>query len=381
MKSLGRIMLTILLCTAGVLAFVFLAGKLEAPAEKESLAVSAPEETAAVQTEPVLQTQPAETAPLETVPPVTEMQMAESSVPRYYQTDYPYIKFGNGTMATSGCSVTCLAMVATYLTEQEYTPDQLAYHFGSYGKNNIERLEYGNAQMQLPVTRTENILDVLQALRSGKVAVAMMDDESLFTSTQHFIVLAGVNEKGKFIVHDPMEPNITNADAYARGGYENGFGEHDLMRGFSGAWIYDKAAMPEEPFLFDVQKLEQEKNRYDGYILTDEDNHTLACFVWAEGRDKSQLLQQAMVEVVLNRVVSPDYPNTVRDVIYHTEFYRAVPAMEGMLEGPDFPQYIAVTSAMYGPYVLPKDVCFYSEWEVGKEVWGELEGYTFAKAR
>lgn len=326
-------------------------------------------------------TTPQATEPIQIfIPETIPERIAVHTVPRYYQTDYPYIKFGNGTIATSGCSITCLAMVATYLTDQTYTPPQMAYHFGSYGKTNIERLDYGLSQMQLPYQRSENIQEVLQALRSGKVVIAMMDEESVFTSEQHFIVLAGINEAGKFVVNDPMENNYTDADVHIRNAYDNGFEDYHLSQGFSGAWIFDKGNMPENPFLFDASLPEQQTNRYEGYTLPDEDIYMLACFVWAEAGKESLEVQQAVAEVVLNRLISDQYPNTVRDVIYQTEFYRAVNTMSKWGEE-NFDPYIAVNTAMYGPYVLPEDICFYSEWEKGTDEWGKLGSYVFFRRR
>lgn len=355
-------------------------------ADRQPETVSAPEEAVAA-TEVREETLPAETEtlPLERVPEETEVFLtAENSgyeaIPRYYQTDYPYIKFGNGTMATSGCSVTCLAMMATYLTEVEYTPPQMAYHFGSYGKTNIERLDHGIARMGLPYTRTENIQEVLQALRSGKVAIVMMDDESFFTTEQHFIVLAGMTEDGKFIVNDPMETNYRDGDLHIKDGYDNGFADFYLTQGFSGGWIFDKAAMPEDYVPFDASMPEQQENRYQGYTLTGDDIYTLACFVWAEAREEPPEVKQAVAEVVLNRLMSEKYPSTVRAVIHKTEFYRAVDAM-ARIDEPGLEQYIAVDTAMYGPYILPQDICFYSQWEKGEEEWGKLGSYTFYRTR
>ena len=355
-------------------------------ANRQPETVSAPEEAVAA-TEVREETLPAETEtlPLERVPEETEVFLAAENsgyeaIPRYYQTDYPYIKFGNGTMATSGCSVTCLAMMATYLTEVEYTPPQMAYHFGSYGKTNIERLDHGIARMGLPYTRTENIQEVLQALRSGKVAIVMMDDESFFTTEQHFIVLAGMTEDGKFIVNDPMETNYRDGDLHIKDGYDNGFADFYLTQGFSGGWIFDKAAMPEDYVPFDASMPEQQENRYQGYTLTGDDIYTLACFVWAEAREEPPEVKQAVAEVVLNRLMSEKYPSTVRAVIHKTEFYRAVDAMS-RIDEPGLEQYIAVDTAMYGPYILPEDICFYSQWEKGEEEWGKLGSYTFYKER
>ena len=363
-----------------ILTIAWLLGGSLLLAKQEKSSQSIPEATK--MTHPIVETTlTPETEEVQPLPTETiSVKTAIDTVPLYYQTDYPYIKFGNGTIATSGCSVTCLAMVATYLTDQEYTPPQMAHHFGSYGKTNIERLDFGLSQMQLPYQRSENIQEVLQALRSGKVVIAMMDEESVFTTEQHFIVLAGMNETGKFLVNDPMETNYINADVHIRNAYNNGFEDYHLSRGFSGAWIFDKRDMPEEPFLFDASLPEQQANRYNGYTLPDEDIYMLACFVWAEAGMESLEVQQAVAEVVLNRLVSDQYPNTVRDVIYQTEFYRAVNTMSKWGEE-NFDPYIAVNTAMYGPYILPEDICFYSDWEKGQEVWGQLGKYTFSKHR
>jgi len=364
-----------------VLTLVLVLGSclLLAKGEKEASPVPVMETTAA--TEAVEQTLPLETQPPETAP--QQIQAEEKhydTVPKYYQTDYPYIKFGNGTMETSGCSVTCLAMVATYLTDQEYTPPQMAYHFGNYGKTNIERLDYGIAQMQLPYVRTENIQDVLQAGREGKVAILMMDEESVFTTEQHFIVMAGMTDDGKYIINDPFGHNYKDAPVHVKNAYDNGFEDFYLKQGFSGGWIFDKNAMGEDPFLYDASMPEQQENRYEGYTLTGEDIYTLACFAWAEARDEAPIVQQAVVEVVLNRLVSEDYPDTVQGILKKTELYRAVGAM-AKVDEPEPDQYIAVNSAMFGPYVLPEDVCFYSDWEKGEDIWGQLGKFTFAKKR
>ena len=68
------------------------------------------------------------------------------------------------------------------------------------------------------------------------------------------------------------------------------------------------------------------------------------------------------------------------DVIRKTEFYRAADAMS-RIDEPGLEQYLAVDAAMYGPYILPQDICFYSAWEKGEGQWGQLGSYTFYKAR
>ena len=84
------------------------------------------EETTPV-TEPI-ETEPVETVPKETVPTAHEDYMG---VPYYFQTDYPDTPYGKfGTVSTHGCGITSLAMVATYLLDEELPPDVLAERYG-----------------------------------------------------------------------------------------------------------------------------------------------------------------------------------------------------------------------------------------------------------
>ncbi len=373
-----RIWLAVLLA-AIILAAVF-SGE-SAPAETElpletEVPTTAVPETAETTAPTVETTAPPETLPPETLPPETEPEKIRYDyVPLYFQTDYPDVAFGKGTIATSGCSITCLAMVATYLTDQEYTPPQLAHHFGSYGETNIDRLNYGIQQMQLPCSYTYDADETLQAVRDGQVAIALMGETSIFTTEQHFIVITGMGEYGKFTVNDPMEANYTGS-RHMKESFATGFSHIDLRAGFSGAWIFDKAAMPAEPFLFDASLPQPRATRYAGYTLAENDIYTLACFAWAEAREEEPAVQQAVVEVVLNRILSPEYPNTLWEVLENSELSRSLEAMAQAGE-PALEYYLAVDAAIYGPYVLPEDICFYSQWETGTDLWGTLGNYFF----
>lgn len=369
------------LLAALVLTAVFWAqtGKPDLVAAPETLPVTVPEtrETTVPTEAPTL---PPETLPPETLPPETEPEKIRfDSVPLYFQTDYPDVPFGNGTIATSGCSITCLAMVATYLTDQEYTPPQLAHAFGSYGDSHMERLNYGIEQMQLPCRFTYNVEETLQAVRDGSVAIALMGETSIFTSSQHFIAITGMGEYGKFLVNDPLEANYTGS-RHMKESFATGFSHIDLRAGFSGGWIFHKDDMPSDPFLFDGTLPEPRASRYEGYELTDEDIYTLACFVWAEAREEAPEVKQAVAEVMLNRIVSADYPDTLWGNLEETELGRALEAMEQM-EEPGLEQYLAVDAAMYGPYILPEDICFFVQGETGTDPWGTLGSYSFFPSR
>ena len=333
---------------------------------------------------PVPQPTAAETTvPTETLPPETQVPtIAETqperrtydTVPLFYQTDYPYIKFGDGTIATSGCSMTCLSMVATYMTDHEYTPDQLVYHFGKYGKTNVERLEYAAQQLGLPYEKNFDWRETQKALEEGKVAIVMENDRSPFTTGQHFIVLSGLTDDGLVIVKDPFEPNYSSE--LLMDGFLGGFHEYTITSGYSGSWVFDKSEMPENPELYDARKPQQPETRYVGYELPEEDIYTLACLAWVQARNQPEEVQQAVLEVILNRLVSDEYPNTVDKVLWWSETFGSVYYLQNAK--PEPAQYRAVTAAMYGRYVLPKDVLYYAPWQIGGEVWGQVGDYWFA---
>ena len=333
---------------------------------------------------PVPQPTAAETTvPTETLPPETQVPtIAETqperrtydTVPLFYQTDYPYIKFGDGTIATSGCSMTCLSMVATYMTDHEYTSDQLVYHFGKYGKTNVERLEYAAQQLGLPYEKNFDWRETQKALEEGKVAIVMENDRSPFTTGQHFIVLSGLTDDGLVIVKDPFEPNYSSE--LLMDGFLGGFHEYTITSGYSGSWVFDKSEMPENPELYDARKPQQPETRYVGYELPEEDIYTLACLAWVQARNQPEEVQQAVLEVILNRLVSDEYPNTVDKVLWWSETFGSVYYLQNAK--PEPAQYRAVTAAMYGPYVLPRDVLYYAPWQIGGEVWGQVGDYWFA---
>lgn len=363
-KKIGVLALLVMILLPVALA------ALQQPGETEE---TVPQTTEPIQTVPVpTQTEPAETQPAETVLP-TVPQLHFDQVPHYFQTDYPYVKFGSDTMATSGCSMTCLAMVASYLTDHAYMPDELAYHFENSGKNNVERIDNGSTLLGLPHEKVFDWRLVRQGLEEGKVAIVMVGERSRFTTGQHFIVATGLNERGKVMVNDPAGYNYANE--YLSEGFENGFEDYDLTNGFSGAWIYDKQAVPENMELLDTSLPRKPETRYVGYPLPEEDVYTLASFAWAEARDQSEEVQQAILETILNRMMTPDYPDTVDKVIRYTELRRNTNAMSRAEPGYD--SYRAVTAAVYGPYVLPMDVLHYSRETGNPQAWGQLGSYSF----
>lgn len=129
----------------------------------------------------------------------------------YYQTDYsdvPYSDFG--TIATYGCGPTSLAMVLTYLLDEEITPVETAQKgynsevnytckkgtYFSYFGAMADEYQVECNQMN---TTESNIID---NLNDGKTLILSMS-KGHFTKSGHFIVVRGLDDDGKAVVADP----------------------------------------------------------------------------------------------------------------------------------------------------------------------------------
>lgn len=294
-------------------------------------------------------------------------------IPQYYQSDYPAILYGNGTIATSGCSITSIAMVATYLTGYQYMPDELAYYFGGRAENNMARLELASEALGLPYEKPKNWHYTLAELEKGKVAIVLVNENSPFTESQHFIVLTGMTEDGRIMVNDPFQPNYEKWDL--KQGFDIGFDQSVICMGYEGAWVYDKSEIPEDILRYVEEEPTREGLRYPDIELSIAEKQLIARVVWAEARGECAEGQQAVAEVVLNRMASENFPDTLKSVIFGEGQFRSVPYLEDAQPGQA--QYTAVDNAINGPYVLPEDVVYFATSATNDNVWGTIGGHIF----
>lgn len=145
-------------------------------------------------------------------------------IPYYTQGGAPWsaLPFGGGNIGSSGCSITSLAMVVSYLTagtdrDNWVFPsdirDEIIKHTGNYNTFYV-----GNGQSwsimsavagYYGLTCSEiSSASIVSALAQGK-PVIMSCKPGEFTSTGHFIVLTGLTEDGYITVNDP---NSSHAD-------------------------------------------------------------------------------------------------------------------------------------------------------------------------
>ena len=335
-----------------------------------------PAETEYLPTEPVPE-EAQEPEPEEMIPEETEEIPAEPEderfFPDYTLDEYGDIMYGSGTIKDNGCSVCCMAVAATYLTGHQYFPDELAGWFGAKAENNVDRIRYMANALHLPMTEAENYNFVKEALWEGKIVIQLMNSKSLFTKSQHFILLKGFNSDGKIMVYDPSNSNRSNW--YLADKFENGFTTDEICWGYDGAFILDPAAMPEDPFIYEEPVREYVEPRYEGLKLTDEETTLLARLIYVEARGECEDGQQAIAEVVLNRITSGLFGNSLTNLI--NDESRFVPRKLLKEAKPGQAQYEAIDRALYGPYVLPKEVMFYGRVRTTDSVWGNIGAHIF----
>lgn len=316
---------------------------------------------------------PAETTFPITIPAETEApKIIIEEVPQYFQNDYPNEPYGADTLEISGSSMTALAMVATYLTDHEYYPDQIADYLAHFSGGHYQRLEYGSDFLQLSWKRAANIHEALAGVNEGKVAIFMLNQKSIFSWKDHFIVVTSVNENGKYTVLDPDREHYDLAPL--KNAFDVGFSQGDLLLGYTAAWLYDKSEMPEDPFIYEPEQ-PPEESRYGNLLLTNEEKLLMAKLIYMEAGSEPFEGQQAVAEVILNRLVSGRFQSTVHNIIFAENQFEAVPYLDKAK--PDYTQLKAIEQAQYGPYVLPEDVVFYAKFMVNDNLWGKIGEHYF----
>ena len=160
-----------------------------------------------------------------------------SPVPQYFQTVYTD-RFSVGTIQSAGCGITSLSMVASYLFDEEITPDEMLIY--DQGPNPAAAMEAGIEDLKLNCKTWYGdaaIANLDAALDAGKIVIALHQSGSYFTKSGHFLVMAGKNPDGSYIVNDPNMANYYNPRLVD--GFTNGFPREDVIAGLVGIYIFD----------------------------------------------------------------------------------------------------------------------------------------------
>lgn len=116
-------------------------------------------------------------------------------------------------------------------------------------------------------------------------------------------------------------------------------------------------------------------SQYAAISLTTEEIDLLAKIVWLEARGESFEGQQAVVEVVFNRMLSEYFPDTLTEVIYEKNQFSTAGLVH--TADPGNTQYAAIEAALNGPNILPLEVVFFSRAAQNDQVWGTIGNHVF----
>lgn len=120
---------------------------------------------------------------------------------------------------------------------------------------------------------------------------------------------------------------------------------------------------------------EEPESRY-APISADE-RELIARVVYLEARGEPAEGQQAVAEVILNRVAAENFPDRIADVIHqeNPQQFTTAPYIDKAEPGAE--QYAAVDAALYGEPVLPLDVVYFSREPGNGNLWGIIGGHSF----
>lgn len=156
------------------------------------------------------------------------------------QQDYEAYYGPNRTVSSHGCGLTCFAMVATYLTDELQSPNDLGprYHYYSAPSGTDRTLfSVGPAEMGFMLAKRSYSADeAMAALENGQVVISLQRG-GIFTQGGHYLVLAGLTEDGKIIVLDPNIYNYRNGPIM-EDGFANGFERRYVTGNAEVYWIY-----------------------------------------------------------------------------------------------------------------------------------------------
>ena len=108
--------------------------------------------------------------------------------------------------------------------------------------------------------------------------------------------------------------------------------------------------------------------------ITAEERELLARVVYAESNTETLEGQIAVAQVVLNRVRSESFPDTVSEVIYQERQFSTAPILSRVT--PNETNYEAVDAA-FETEVVPYDVLYFSRGAENDRVWGRIGAHVF----
>lgn len=126
-------------------------------------------------------------------------------IPLYLQQDYPKTMYGGFKITTNGCGITSMAMLASYMADDELTPPEMCARYGNYShRNGTDGMIFNYEPAVMGFYLREKTYDprvAKAALEEGQVVISIQHP-GYWTRGGHYIVCESINEEGLVQVRD-----------------------------------------------------------------------------------------------------------------------------------------------------------------------------------
>jgi len=137
-------------------------------------------------------------------------QQQGNRLPLYKQWDdnWQDVPFSQGTLGTSGCAPTSMAMAMSWATGKYINPVEVANYatenglVASDGVHGADFVPAVAAHYGVEMRKTDDQEEVINLLRKG-IPVVAAHDRGMFTDNGHFLVYSGIDTDGRVMINDP----------------------------------------------------------------------------------------------------------------------------------------------------------------------------------
>lgn len=158
-------------------------------------------------------------------------------VPLFLQQNYPRTLYGNYWITTNGCGITSMAMLASHLTDEEWTPPELCARYGSYSTpTGTAGSLFEDVPAQLGFYLLKKTYDWREArdyMKEGHVVI-VVQYKGYWTRGGHYLVLEELSEDGLVRVRDSNMYNYAKLVNHK----EDLFHWDTLTLAGMGYWVY-----------------------------------------------------------------------------------------------------------------------------------------------
>ena len=131
---------------------------------------------------------------------------------KQYQGSYNGNLYWDGTINSSGCGPTSLAILMSGITNKNYTPADTADEMNSkYGLTSYTTLqnEMNDLGLSTEVIQNPSADQIQNNLKNGKVMLVSVNSNTIFTNIGHLMALIDINDQGEVYISNPASDTLS----------------------------------------------------------------------------------------------------------------------------------------------------------------------------